>query len=119
MVFSCVRDAFILQAITLLLMAISLAWTPIAEKGYDRCLRGEERADSVVCWRHDALKRVEGLLLLAFLAEMAAKVQSVADAKPLYLIIVLPPATRLFLFFGGGRELFKSKWMIPHRSCKC
>lgn len=63
------------QVISVLLTVAALTWTPASQDHYDRCLQGGEgKLVRAVCHREYWLRRAEGLVLLAFLAEMATKV---------------------------------------------
>lgn len=63
-----------LQVIAVLLTLMALTWTPISQEWYNHCRDRSNRPHSSVCRGGDALRRIEGLLILAFLAEMTAKV---------------------------------------------
>ena len=63
------------QVISVLLTVVALTWTPASQNHYDRCLGGGEgKLRRAVCHREYWLRQAEGLVLLAFLAEMATKV---------------------------------------------
>lgn len=66
------------KGIAVLLTLLALAWTPRSQQGYDGCLgRGGCRMpDKVDYGREDLLRRLHGLVLLAFFTEMMAKVWS-------------------------------------------
>lgn len=63
------------QVISVLLTVAALTWTPTSQDHYDRCLGGGVgKSGRTVCHREFSMRRAEGLVLLAFLAEMATKV---------------------------------------------
>lgn len=63
------------QVISVLLTVAALTWTPSSQDHYDKCLGGGVgESGRTVCRREFSMRRAEGLVLLAFLAEMATKV---------------------------------------------
>lgn len=63
------------QVIAVLLTVAALTWTPKSQQRYDLCLKGGEGEPNIAtCRGQFALRRVEGVVLLAFLAEMTTKV---------------------------------------------
>ena len=63
------------QVTSVLLTVVALQWTPTSQEQYDRCLGGGGgQPGRPVCRGEFALRRMEGVLLLAFLVEMTMKV---------------------------------------------
>lgn len=74
-VVGCAWFTAVSQAISVLLTVAALTWTPTSQAQYDRCLEGGGRElGRAACRGEFALRRVEGVVLLAFLAEMTTKV---------------------------------------------
>lgn len=64
------------KSVTVLLAGISLIWTPVTQDRYNWCLRTQGKVSPVFCMDRTVLQWMEGALLLAFLAEMATKVEA-------------------------------------------
>eukprot|EP00752_Nemacystus_decipiens_P018420 g16518.t1 len=107
--------AVVSRGIAVSLTMLALAWTPLSQQRYDGCLGVEEEGcvkededeDEVDYRREDLLRRLEGLVLLAFVGEMAAKVLAVGCRRLWRLhwahrfdFVVLGTCLASYLFVG-------------------
>eukprot|EP00903_Cladosiphon_okamuranus_P010280 g9732.t2 len=76
--------AMLSRGIAVSFTMLTLVWTPLSQQRYDGCPGQEDCVaekdmdeDEVDYWREDLMRRLEGLVLLAFAGEMAAKVLAV------------------------------------------
>lgn len=100
------------RGIAVLLTVLALVWTPRSQQGYDGCVAegGKDcrTTDSVDFRREDLLRRLHGLVLLAFFAEMMAKVKcGFALVSMLVLVLVLVSVLGLavmffYQYYGSG-----------------
>ncbi|CAM9588976.1 unnamed protein product [Ectocarpus sp. 4 AP-2014] len=108
------------KGIGVLLAMLAVTWTPQSQLRYDKCPLGEREEvcdkpheSEVAFLRQDLFRRLEGLVLLAFSFEMAAKVLAVGGTRLLRLhwahrfdLIILVTCLASYLFVGvpGNRR---------------
>ncbi|CBN80110.1 K+ transporter, Kef-type [Ectocarpus siliculosus] len=108
------------KGIGVLLAMLAVTWTPRSQLRYDKCPLGEgeevcnkPHESEVAFLREDLFRRLEGLVLLAFSFEMAAKVLAVGGRRLLRLhwahrfdLIILATCLASYLFVGmpGNRR---------------